>query len=137
MKEKDFSRRASAERGQALITLLVAIAVALSILTAATLASISLGKDVSRNVLGRKVYYAAETGAEYGLMKLMRNPTTCSGTDNLTLDSADITITYTDLGANCGVSSKAQIQNLVKTVQVETSYDSNQIFNYYNWIETP
>lgn len=125
------------EKGQALITLLVAIAVSLSILTAATISSIDLGKNVSRNALGRKVYYAAETGAEYGLMKLMRNPTTCSGTDDLTLDSANITITYTDLGTNCEVSSKAQLKDLVKTIQVEASYDSNQIFNYSNWIETP
>src|SRR3989344_3398857 len=80
------------QKGQALIILLVAIALALSILTAAITSSIVQGKNTSRNILGRRVYYAAETGAEYALMKIMRTPGSCNGTDNLALGSANINI---------------------------------------------
>jgi len=128
-----------AKEGQALIVLLVAAAVTLSVLTAATLAAVGQGKASARNELGRKAYYAAEAGAEYGIIKLMRNPGSCPGSDSLTIDSLTTTITYTATGSACIVRSKAVGNNTIKTIQVQGSYDSNQIFNYSGWseIETP
>lgn len=125
------------QKGQALITLLVAISVAISVLTGAIFTSIGQLKNTSRNILGGETYYSAETGAEYGLIKLMRDPSNCTGTDSLVLDSTSITITYSVSGGSCMITSKAERGNIVKTVSLEAEYDSNQIFNYCCWKEIP
>ena len=98
------------EKGQALIILIVAIALTLSVLTASLLASISQAKASSTSRLGQKVYYAAESGAEYGLLKSLRNPGSCTGSETLNQDSVLVTITYTPSGTSCVVTSEA-IQN--------------------------
>ena len=136
MNQKDLPSVALAKGGQALIILIVAAAITLSVLTAATLAAIGQGKASARNELGRKAYYAAEAGAEYALIKLMRNPAGCLGTDNLSIDPLTTTITYTATGSACLVRSKAAGSNVVKSIQLQGSYDSNQIFNYSSWVET-
>lgn len=125
------------EKGQALIILIVVAAVTLSVLTAATLAAIGQGKSSARNELGRKAYYAAEAGAEYALIKLMRDPAGCSGTDALTIDSANVTLTYSLSGGNCIIASKANQNSVVKTINLQASYNSSQIFNYFGWTEIP
>ncbi len=147
MKEKYFSRKildkkglsakASAEAGQALIILIVAIAVALLVLTSAVLRSIDQAKLSARNKLGQKVYYAAEAGVEYGLIKIMRNPSSCSDPDALTLDSATVNITYNIAGSNCQIISKATQGSLIKKIEVFASYDSGWVFNYSSWSEIP
>ncbi len=125
------------EKGQALIILIVAVAVSLLVLTGALLRSIDQAKASALNRLGKKVYYAAETGAEYGLIKLTRDPSSCSGSDSLTQDSTDITITYSPSGGDCVVTSRAVQSTVVKTISVEASYNSNWIFNYSSWAEIP
>jgi hypothetical protein len=125
------------ERGQALIILIVAIGIALLVLTSAVLLSIGQAKISARSKIGQRVYYAAETGAEYGLIKIMRNPGSCSGADSFTLDSSDITITYNPAGSNCQITSEAKLNNLIKKVQVEASYDSGWVFDYSSWNEIP
>jgi type II secretory pathway component PulK len=79
MKDKYLPFVVSTKRGQALIILIVAVAVSLIILTGAILRSIDQAKTSALNRLGKKVYYAAETGVEYGLIKLMRMPSGCVG----------------------------------------------------------
>jgi len=125
------------QKGQALIILLVAIALALTILTAAITSSIVQGKNTSRNIFGRRVYYAAETGVEYGLMKIMRDPGSCNGTENLVTGQANITVSYSISGSNCVISVQAQEDTFVKKITVESSYDGNQIYNYCCWVENP
>lgn len=125
------------EKGQALIILIVAAAVAISVLTAATLAAINQGKNSSRNELGRKVYYAAEAGAEYALIKLMRDPASCTGTESFTIDSAAITITLTPVSGNCRVISKASKGIITKSITTQASYNSSQIFESSGWAEIP
>ena len=125
------------EKGQALIILIVAAAVAISVLTAATMVAINQGKSSSRNELGRKVYYAAEAGAEYALVKLMRDPSSCTGTENLNIGLSAVTINYTPESGICYVSSNAKQASTVKTIDVQASYNLNQVFNYSGWIESP
>jgi hypothetical protein len=137
MSQRGLSSVALAKEGQALIIILVAAAVALSVLTFATLAAIGQAKSSGRNELGRKVFYAAESGAEHALMKLMRDPTSCNGSENLTIDGSSVTINYTLVSGSCQVTSKATQGNSVKTISLQGSYDSSQIFNYSGWLETP
>lgn len=137
MNQKDLTSVASAKEGQALIILIVAVAISILVLTSAILASIGQAKSSARNKLGQKVYYAAEAGAEYGLIKIMRDPTSCSGTSSLTQDSINITINYNLAGGNCTVMSQAQKDNIIKKIEVVASYDANWVFDYSNWSEIP
>jgi hypothetical protein len=128
-------QKIASDSGQALIILLVAAAVSLSVFTAATLASIGQGKSSGRNELGRKVYYAAETGAEYALIKLMRDPSACTGAENLTIGSASVAISYSLVSGNCTITSKATQSSIVKTISVQAAYNPSLIFNYSDWLE--
>jgi len=125
------------EKGQALIILIVAIALTLSVLTASLLASVSQAKASSTSRLGQKVYYAAESGAEYGLLKLMRNPGNCTGSDTLNQDLVSVTITYNSAGTSCVVTSEATQNNILKKIRVEGSYTPSQIFTTCCWSEIP
>src|SRR3990167_6339474 len=102
------------EKGQALIILIVAIALTLSVLTASLLASISQARVSSTSKLGQKVYYAAESGAEYGLLKSLRNPGSCTGSDILNQDSVSITVNYNLSGSSCVITSEAMQNNILK-----------------------
>lgn len=137
MKEKYITRKIVNSRGQALIILIVAIAVSLLVLTTAALRSIDQAKFSARNKLGQKVYYAAEAGAEYGLIKTMRNPSGCSGSDSLTIDSAAVNVTYNTAGSNCQITSEAAEGNLTKKIQLESFYNSSQIYENCCWLEVP
>ena len=125
------------QRGQALIILIVAIALTLSVLTASLLASVSQAKASSTSRLGQKVYYAAESGAEYGLLKLLRNPGSCTGSDTLNQDLVSVTITYNSAGTSCVVTSEATQNNILKKIRVESSYTPSQIFTTCCWSEIP
>ena len=125
------------EKGQALIILIVAIALTLSVLTASLLASISQARVSSTSKLGQKVYYAAESGAEYGLLKSLRNPGSCTGSDILNQDSVSITVNYNLSGSSCVITSEAMQNNILKKIRVEGSYTPSQIFNTCCWSEVP
>jgi|SRR3990172_1628865 len=125
------------QRGQALIILIVAVSIALLVLSSTVLRALGQAKISSRSNLAQKVYYAAETGAEYGILKIMRNPPGCSGSENLTVDSANLVISYDIAGSNCQITSQATEQTITKKVQVEGFYDSNQVFQFCCWKEIP
>lgn len=125
------------QRGQALIILIVAVSIALLVLSSAVLRVIGQAKISSRANLAQKVYYAAETGAEYGILKIVRNPAGCSGNENLTIASANLVVSYNVAGSNCQVTSQATQQTITKKVQVEGYYDSNQVFQFCCWKEIP
>lgn len=125
------------EKGQALIILIVAAAVTLSILGAAIFASISQAKSSARNTLGREVYYAAEAGAEYAILKSIRDPASCAGSEVLTEEQTNITISYNQSGSDCIVNSKAEKGNIVKTIQLKAAYNQSHVFDYSNWLEIP
>ncbi len=137
MKEKYITGKIMNSRGQALIIMIVAIAVSLLVLTSATLRSIDQAKFSARNKLGQTVYYAAEAGTEYGLIKTMRNPSGCSGSDVLTVGSTTVNVTYNITGGNCQIVSEAIQGSLIKKIEVLATYDSGWVFNYSNWKEIP
>ena len=128
------------EKGQALIILIVAIAVALTVLSAAIMQSVGAAKISATSTLGEKVYFAAESGAEYGLIKLMRDPDpiNCNGADSLNQDGISIQISYSynALDSTCVITSQSQKNNLIKKIRVEASYNPSQIFQYCCWRET-
>ncbi|HEX7456109.1 MAG TPA: pilus assembly PilX N-terminal domain-containing protein [Candidatus Nanoarchaeia archaeon] len=125
------------QKGQALIIMIVAVTIATLVLTSAILRSLGQAKASARNKLSQRVYYAAEAGAEHGLIKLMRQPGGCTGSDSLSQDSIDITITYNLSGGDCTLTSQAQKDNIIKKIEVTASYDTGWVFNHSGWSLVP
>lgn len=123
------------QNGQALIILIFAIALGISIFSGAVIAAIGLAKANFLNENGTSVYYAAESGAEYGLLKLIRNPS-CVANDSLTIDSASVEVGYSLNGSICTVTATAQLQSVLKKIQVQATIAGSKV-TYCCWKEIP
>jgi len=125
------------QKGQALILFLVASAFAITVLSSAVVASITQGKNSLRELDSLNALSAAESGAEYAILKLMRAPSSCTGQENLTLDSASVTINYTPVGSDCLISSSATSGLSLKKVEVRGGYNSTQVFLTCCYLQLP
>lgn len=117
------------KRGQTLVVLLVFMAIAVTITTAAVMVIISSSKSATDFEIGTSAYYVAETGAEEGLIRLLRNPSYAGGT--LTVGPGTATITVTG-GI---VTSTATDSGTSRTIVVSTQRN-NGIMSVTNWRET-
>lgn len=125
------------EKGQALIILVVTGAVAITVLTAAIIASVSTVKNSFRGQISREILYATEGGLEWGLTKVMRDDTSCSGQETMTIGQSSVIITFTSLPSGCEILSTGSQGSLQKKVQAQGAYDSNRVFVVTNWAEIP
>ena len=141
------------QKGQALILVVVASALLISVLTTATLAAVASTKSSYRDTLAKKVYYGAEAAAEEALMRMERkNPgnspallaLSCPGTpETYFLDSTSISISYSmpfGINAGCLVVITTQERSIIKKIQVYAQLDlyrSTKIFSYCCWTEIP
>lgn len=125
------------ESGQALIILIFAIALAITILTGVTLAAITLNKNTRLTETAQTAYYGAESGAEYALMKLIRDPSSCGGpTDSFPIDSANVTVTYSLVGTNCTISVVSNLDTILKKLQVQATISGSKVIPCC-WKEQP
>lgn len=125
------------ESGQALIILIVAIALSITILTGATLTAITLAKNTFLTETSLTAYYGAESGVEYGLMKLIRNPGNCPApNDALTIDASTVTISYGLVGPVCTISVTSVNGTVLKKIQVQATIANSKV-TYCCWKELP
>lgn len=119
------------ERGQALITLLFFVLISLTITTGAITIIIVNSMSVSRFQGGTSAYYAAESGVENALLRLLRDPSYTGET--LTIDTSTAVITVTGSNPKTVVSI-GQNGNFKRTVQAEMNYNSGY-YTFSNWKE--
>lgn len=116
------------QKGQAVITLIFFVAISLSIITAMSfivLNNITAGANVEQ---GAVAYYAAETGAENALLRLLRDPSYAGET--MTVDNSTV-----EIDVNAGViTSTATFENSVRIIEVQTVYNNN-ILTISSWRE--
>ena len=111
-------------RGQALITLLFFVIIAVTVTSAAAVIVMVNNLNATRFQQGTLAYEVAESGAENGLLRLLRNPNYTGET--LTVGSGTATITVTGGGVNPYViTSKGQVGDYIRTVQITASYVNN------------
>ena len=79
------------KKGQALTTLLIFTAIALTIITATVMLSVANATSASTTELGAEVYGIAESGAENALIRLLRDPNYTGET--LTIGDGQATMT--------------------------------------------
>ncbi len=119
--------------GAVLVLLLVFTAIAITIITAATMLTISTTQSASRQDIGYTALAVAESGLEDALMRHLRNPG-FTGTETLTVGTGVATINVSDGGGAFTFTSTGQINGFTRTVQAETQ-DSGGIMNVNAWRE--
>ena len=125
------------ESGQALIILIFAIGLSITILTGVTLTAVTLAKNTFLTETSQTTFYAAESGVEYGLMKLIRTPSGCGApVDSLTIGSSTVTVSYSLVGSVCTIAVTSTNNTIVKKVQVQATISGSKV-TYCCWKELP
>src|SRR5258708_4149368 len=109
------------ERGQALITLLVFMIMAITITTAAVVVMIINANSATKLQESTVAYEAAESGANNAILRLLRDPS-YTGEVNLTVGNGKATINVVPTGGLYIIQSKGQEGTFIRTVQVNASY---------------
>jgi hypothetical protein len=120
------------KNGSAIIMMLITMAIFMIVTSAAVTISFINNSSITSITLGDETLHAAESGAEEGLIKLIRS-STYSG-ESLTIDNADVTITVTDSGPQKVINSEAEFNDYLKKVEVIGSF-SNSSFTVSSWKE--
>ncbi len=116
------------QKGTALITLLFFMTIFVSVITAIVLIvlnTISAGSNLEQGTLA---YYAAETGAENALLRLLRDPNYTGET--MTVDQGTVVI---DVSSGV-ITSTATVGNSIRKIQVQTVYNNN-VLTTTSWTE--
>jgi len=114
------------ERGQALITLLFFTIVGITITSAAVVMILVNSLSGTKQQQGEIAYDIAQSGAENGLLRLIRNPAYTGETVSIGNGSATITVT----GSGTVVSpfvilSKGTIGSFMREEQITATYQNN------------
>jgi len=119
------------DTGQALITLLFFVLIALTITSAAIIIIITNSTSASKFQEGTLAYYAAESGVENALLRLLRDPNYTGET----LAIGDTTAVATVSGNNPKtIVSVGQNGKFKRTVQAQMNYN-NGYYTFSNWKE--
>ncbi len=109
------------QKGSALITLLFFMVISLTIVTGVTIVVLNNASSTSSAEQGTLAYYAAETGAENALLRLIRDPNYTGET--LDLDGGSVVIQVN----NGTIISTAAVYRSVRKIQVVTTNINNQV----------
>lgn len=116
------------QKGQAVVALLFFMTISIAIITAIVIIVLNNATAVSSLEQGNSAYYAAESGSQNALLRLIRDPS-YSG-ETLTVDQGTVVIQV----ANGIATSTATVANSVRKVQVNTVYNNN-IRTVTSWTE--
>ena len=121
----------SSEGGQALITLLFFVLISLTITTGAIIIIIINSISASRFQEGTLAYYAAESGVENALLRLLRDPNYIGETLTVGAGTAVITVSGSNPKTVVVVGLNG---NFKRTVSAQMDYN-NGYYTFSNWKE--
>lgn len=119
------------ESGQTLITLLVFMIIAITIVTSAVAVTIVNAESSSKLELSEEAYLLAETGADNAVLRLLRNPNYTG--ESFSVGSGTVTITVTGTTTKT-IVSVGDMGNFKRKIQAIGSFASN-IFTISSWSE--
>ena len=108
------------QKGQTVVTLLFLMVISISIISAIVVVVYNTVVAGGNFEQGTIAYYAAEAGAENGLIRLLRYPAYTGET--LSVDGATVTVQV--LGGDT-IISVAEYGNSIRKVEVQTVYNNN------------
>jgi hypothetical protein len=111
----------SSQKGQAVLSLLFFMTISISVVTAVVVMVLNSAIGASSLEQGSMAYYAAETGAENALLRLLRDPSYRG--EILDVENGEVTIQV--IGNT--IVSTATIANSTRTIQVDTVYNNNTL----------
>lgn len=112
------------QRGQALVTLLFFMVMGVTITSAAAVILIANIHAASKVEQGLTAYYIAESGAEEGMLQLLRNPQ-YAGTETISVDGGVATMSATQ-GNPITILSVGKYNNFIRKVQIQTVYNNGK-----------
>lgn len=116
------------QKGQAIVTLLFIMVIAISIITAVVIVAANNLASGSSLEQGTVAYYSAEAGAENAVIRLLRDPSYTGET--LNIDGATVTI---QVSGNT-ITSAAEYGNSIRKIEVQTMYNNN-VLSVISWKE--
>lgn len=119
------------QSGQALLSLLFFIVIAITVTSGAVIVIIANNINTTKFAQSTRAYYVAESGIENGILRLLRDPT-YSG-ETLPVSDGTATITVSGTGPYT-ITAKGQVGNFIRTIQVVVSYDSSGL-TITSWTE--
>lgn len=117
--------------GQALVILLVFVGITAVVTAAGAMVMIAGAQSGSKFELGTEAYFAAETGAENGLLQILRDPAYLGETLNLTNATAVVTVNGTNPKT---LDSVGSVNGLTRKVRVIGNY-VNGVLTVTSWKE--
>ncbi|SRR5258706_15579911 len=122
-------------KGQALVTLLFFMVLAITITSAAIILLVNNITGSSINEQGTGTYYAAQSGAEEAIIRLIRDPN-FSG-ETIQIGDANVIVQVTAQGSNYNILSVATSNNDVRKIQAVLTYShsSTAAFTISSWNE--
>jgi len=118
-------------RGQALVILLVFVGITAVVTSAGAMVMIAGAQSGSKFELGSEAYFAAEAGAENGLLQILRNPAYAGETLNLSNGTAVVTVSGTDPKT---LESVGTVNGLTRKIRVMGNY-VNGVLTVTSWNE--
>lgn len=112
--------------GQALVTLLVFISIATTIIGAAVVVTIINSQSTSKYEIGQEALSVAEAGADNAILRILRDPSLNYSSETLTVGNgtAEITITYSL--PTITITSKGTVSSLIRKIEIIGNYSSHQ-----------
>ncbi|MBI4080640.1 MAG: hypothetical protein HY430_02605 [Candidatus Levybacteria bacterium] len=112
------------QKGQALVTLLFFLSIAITVTTGAVIIAIVNSVSTSKTELGVYAHAIAESGIENALLRLLRDPSYAG--ESLPVDggTAVITVTGTD---PIIVVSEGKIENFTRKIQADVTYTTGTL----------
>lgn len=109
------------QAGYALITLLFFMTISLAIVTGVVVVVLNNATATTSVEQGTLSYYAAESGAENALLRLIRDPNYTGET--LSVDGGSVVIQVN----NGTITSTAAVSNTIRKIQIITVTTNNQL----------
>jgi type II secretory pathway component PulK len=123
------------ESGQALITLLFFVVIGVTIISATVIILFINNLAATAVQQGVSAYYLAESGAEDGYLRLLRNPNLTPFTNLSVITGQTVSLSISSSGNNRTITSVATVSNnTVRKIQVQTVYN-NGAFTISSWKE--
>lgn len=126
MKTNNFIRD---ERGQALITMIFIASIAITITMAAAVFILQNMKGTSLVEQGTVTYYAAESGAQEALLRLIRDSSYTGTPQNqplvIYIDGYPVSVNIQANSTSGIITSSASFNNSIRKIQVQTVYNNN------------
>ena len=119
------------QKGQILVTLLFFMVISITIVSAAVVMIIANTSGASSVERGLEAYYIAESGAENGILRLLRNPAYTGETLAVGDGSAEISVTGVEPRT---ITSIGRSGDHVRTIEVVIGY-TNNVLEVQSWRE--